>query len=650
LQITGPQFRYLICLVCLSGLLPVAAPAQTSAPASAPASLSAAAQETVNKGILAAKQQDYLLAIRYFNDARKNAPDAPEIYFDLGLAESKIPGRELRAIAWFGAYLAANPSAPNAAAVRDQVDALDVRGQGNVSRVIRLVQDQATQKGTNPNSRDPNLILVARLWAEAGDIAAALKAADQVEYKNYKAEVQADITKIQARAGDVVGARETVNQVQFERYKVVAQIYIADALRSARNIADAQNVLSNALKTAHQSDLQTPGTLIRIARALLEVGDIEDARSTLAPALRAADKTLDENSSVDRDFRINAQISIAETQLLVGDITSAKIALAAALKTASQIDGSATTQADGAGKILALQTIGKLQARVADIAGALNTANQIQPAYWKSSVQTAVAEAQVKAGDIAGAKNTLAASLKTTSQKQPALGKSRALVQIARVLVKLGDIADARNTLEAALRAGDQSEYPYARVLARAIVTEASAEISAEVQIKAGDTTGAINTLVAALKAFDQTEDDSNKIVVQVHITEVLMKAGDITDAKGTLAAARKILDEKKIGTNDDKIRVRVDLAGALENLESTINPASAAPTTVTQTPVRPVTASDWLRRLDDTFVYGECPLNTDLFLDLAGYLKALPSSGDADKVFTALEHVSAGLNRGDSP
>jgi hypothetical protein len=86
---------------------------------------------------------------------------------------------------------------------------------------------------------------------------------------------------------------------------------------------------------------------------------------------------------------------------------------------------------------------------------------------------------------------------------------------------------------------------------------------------------------------------------------------------------------------------VRVDLAGALENLESTINPASAAPTTVTQTPVRPVTASDWLRRLDDTFVYGECPLNTDLFLDLAGYLKALPSSGDADKVFTALSDTA---------
>jgi len=80
------------------------------------------AQEAMKNGIIAAKQQDYLLAARYFQDARKIAPDSPEIFFNLGLAESKIPGRELRAIAWFGAYLASTTNAPNAAAVKDQID------------------------------------------------------------------------------------------------------------------------------------------------------------------------------------------------------------------------------------------------------------------------------------------------------------------------------------------------------------------------------------------------------------------------------------------------------------------------------------------------------------------------------------------------
>src|SRR5438034_5695252 len=76
-----------------------------------PKALPPEAQEAISKGVIAAKQQDYLLAIRYFEEARKAAPAATEIFYDLGLAESKIPGRELRAMAWFGAYLAANANA-----------------------------------------------------------------------------------------------------------------------------------------------------------------------------------------------------------------------------------------------------------------------------------------------------------------------------------------------------------------------------------------------------------------------------------------------------------------------------------------------------------------------------------------------------------
>jgi hypothetical protein len=42
------------------------------------AELAPDAQQAINKGIIAANQQDYLLAIRYFEEARKIALDAPE--------------------------------------------------------------------------------------------------------------------------------------------------------------------------------------------------------------------------------------------------------------------------------------------------------------------------------------------------------------------------------------------------------------------------------------------------------------------------------------------------------------------------------------------------------------------------------------------
>ena len=53
--------------------------------------LQKAAKEPFQRGLVAAQQQDWKLAIRYFTDAQKADPDAPEILFNLGLASSKLP-------------------------------------------------------------------------------------------------------------------------------------------------------------------------------------------------------------------------------------------------------------------------------------------------------------------------------------------------------------------------------------------------------------------------------------------------------------------------------------------------------------------------------------------------------------------------------
>src|SRR5262245_45266906 len=105
-------------------ITPIAAAVETT-------SLPPDAQQALHKGLAAAKQQQWDIAIQNFQDARKIAPDAPEIFYDLGLAESKIAGRELRAVAWFGAYLAASPNAANAAAVKDFIAALRTKVKGN---------------------------------------------------------------------------------------------------------------------------------------------------------------------------------------------------------------------------------------------------------------------------------------------------------------------------------------------------------------------------------------------------------------------------------------------------------------------------------------------------------------------------------------
>ena len=228
--------RLLIVAICFSLSQPFAAPAQTNDPAPLPS----AAQEALNKGIIAARVPDYLLAIRYFEEARKFAPQAPVIFMNLGIAESKMPGRELRAIAWFGAYLAATPDAPNAAAVREQIAVLEVRNQSNVSRLIKTVQEAAT-KLPAVTYRDGmfftngSLPPVAILWAKAGDIKAALKIAELLENKNnVKASTQRDISAAQAVSGDIAGAQKTADLIQVVSYKSEAQAVIAKAQAETR--------------------------------------------------------------------------------------------------------------------------------------------------------------------------------------------------------------------------------------------------------------------------------------------------------------------------------------------------------------------------------------------------------------------------------
>ena len=324
-------------------------------------------QAAMKKGIIAAQQQDYLLACRFFQDARKLAPDAPEVFYNLGLAESRIPGRELRAMAWFGAYLSAYPDVPNAAAVKEQIEVLDVKNQSNTSRLIKQVQDAASQV-SGDNGEIP--VYLAELWAEAGDITVALKTADLIQSDIRKSRALNIIAEAQAKAGDIAGAQMTT-----------------ELIRDASDKSSAQ---------------------LAIAQAQAEGGDI-------AGALKTAD--LIQNA----DYKRATQIRIATAQAKAGDIVGA-------LKTADLILG---ISPNGMSKNAAQLNIAVAQAESGDIIGALKTTDRIQDAYYKRHAQSAIAEAQINAGDITNAQKTLASAQKTAELIQDAGYKSSAQRSIA---------------------------------------------------------------------------------------------------------------------------------------------------------------------------------------------------------------------------
>jgi tetratricopeptide (TPR) repeat protein len=325
----------------------------TSGAASA---LPPSAEEALSKGIIAAKLPDYRLAIHFFEQARKIAPQAPIIYLNLGLAESRVPGRELRAMAWFGAYLVGNPSASNAAAVKDEITALGVRNQSNVFRLIGTLQDAASKI---PRAIYQNSI-VARLQAEAGDIVGALKTVDLIE-DDYKTDALVDVARAQTVRGDTAGAQETLRMALRNIHFVVVGVIkassrheIARAQAAAGAIADAQRY-SDSLPTGYdKAEMQAA-----IATAQAKAGAISDAQQTvdlvpnshgkktaaqLAIALAQAKAGAMNVARNGVNFlpigweKVQAQLAIAEAQQDAGNGAGVQESMAAARDTYALLD------------------------------------------------------------------------------------------------------------------------------------------------------------------------------------------------------------------------------------------------------------------------------------------------------------------------
>lgn len=220
----------------------------------------ATADGHMKRGYAAAKQKDYASAILYFEQARALTPNAPEIYYNLGLAESKIPGRELRAVVWFGAYLDKDPGAANAALVKKQMRALCAKNQSNLSILLNLAEDAAAQifqtlgnkQGEEltyrgdiliRDKKSNNLQHVARLWAESGDITAALKTAGRFRRTEYRRNTLGDIAGAQAATGDIPGAQQTAEILDEPNLKSWIQLGIVEAYVRNGDIAAAQETV-----------------------------------------------------------------------------------------------------------------------------------------------------------------------------------------------------------------------------------------------------------------------------------------------------------------------------------------------------------------------------------------------------------------------
>jgi hypothetical protein len=296
------------------------------AASSSRAELPPEAQNAVRKGIAAAKDKDYLSAIGHFQEARKIAPDAAAIYLDLGLAEAKIPGRELRAIAWFSAYLATNPSAPNAAAVKKETDALALKNKSNICDLIKSLENvigKISEMNRPHASRD-----IATLWGEAGDYASALKLANLVQDADAKDYAMQELAR-QIRA-NIYAAPKADDQTPDNPDQIDAgpESKNVDAANAPEPEADAHDTPPQIPKESIDAIAAKVIDLTAKADAQAEAHDKKGALKTIAAAqemLKAGSVDINEQSFVGyRAQKSTAQEAIGLAQIVIGDIAGAR--------------------------------------------------------------------------------------------------------------------------------------------------------------------------------------------------------------------------------------------------------------------------------------------------------------------------------------
>ncbi len=249
-------------------------------------------------------------------DARAEAVSyQPGPLFDKALAADRAGGLEMFAIAWYRAYLAAQPKADNAAQVRERIAGIEVEVEAKVRELLNKAGAAAAALPT-PAARTDALRRIAAVLAGAGDISGAeriavtlpahdrdfvamniavarmrngdgkeaVAAAASITDATLAASARRGIARVLGFTGDVAGARKIADAIADDKERAGAFAGIAEAELIAGNTPGAGQAIARAKSAAAQIALEPirAHAYFHIAAAQFRGGDAEGARETAA--------------------------------------------------------------------------------------------------------------------------------------------------------------------------------------------------------------------------------------------------------------------------------------------------------------------------------------------------------------------------------
>ena len=294
--------------------LPVALRAQEPAADDLPP----AAKEAVGKGLNAAGQKEWKLAIRYFEEARKAAPHSPVALYNLALAEMQIPGRELRAVACFEAYLLAAPQTDKAAAIRTQITNLELKTEANTGLIIDMLKSIANKYAAGSYELRGAQQSIVILQAHAGDVNAAMAGAQQLLSDSTYASLGDGIATALAEESRFDEAKRVLGQIRDANYRSTASYSVLREQAKQGLADDARSMLAQI-----SGDYYPRLALCELAKAEFKAGDSEHALQRLARADELT-KAMPVKEPYAKSSRNNALHTLAQVHLEVNDVRGAQ--------------------------------------------------------------------------------------------------------------------------------------------------------------------------------------------------------------------------------------------------------------------------------------------------------------------------------------
>jgi len=544
-------------------------------------------RQAVERGMIAAEQGEWALAIRYFETARQLAPGTPQVLFNLALATDRHEGRELPAISWYRAYLAAVPDADNAESVRRRIGHLEVMAEARVQRLLRATKEAAAalpegeaksdafkratyltikvgslaearhlaERCSDAEDRSYALRAVALQQSKQGDLDDAEKTADAIPGAEQKSEVYQAIAAALRKADQgfrakrlLRRAREAADDIDDFSRQTSAYLDIGYAQATADDIEGAEETAGRQRNTCWKAMTQA-----QIAAARHRTGDKDGARQTIDEAFETAHQVPE--SEISGSYpRLSSYQSIMNAQYAIGDIAGAR-------KTGAMIPSDSW--------LLLGEPMVKKQAAIGDLAGAEETIARLSEESTKASaygsivqVLTAngdlerasemaarvpdghpgerrsawyrIAEAMLEASDREAAGTALEKAIATVAEEKAASNVVAAMCRIARFQLRLDDIAAARRSIDRAIEtmAKTDSRYPSWQ-------SEQYREL-AELQFSVGDTSGARESIRQALQNAPRIPYDFSKEDEYQEMIPLQIRAGDIAGATSSAAQLKK--------------------------------------------------------------------------------------------------------------